>query len=349
MLRMGGNPQAIIMKVLRDGLTRDSSFVVGRRDGLAGMTLIEVLVVTALLAVLAGLLLPAVNAAREAGRKAGCAANQTRLALAMSAFDTRQGYLPGWRNRLALAAGVRTAAGASERDASWAVVLLPYLERSDVYRAMLENTLWGDLTPHQGILLPEYLCPSFKPKTQTNPYSVLHYGVNVGTGGNRNDGVLVDNKTTARAAIDDVREGDGLATTMLFGEGAFAADNWPGGWGPGWHREMNRNSVFENSRALLFGLKGTPPTKALNGAEIQLSLPRSKHVGGVNLAFCSGGVRFVKDSIAPHVFAHLVTSLSVWSGSAYTPTNSTQANRWLRAPSAPPVAAEPFQLKEAEY
>ncbi len=314
-----------------------------------GMTLVELLVVIAILAVLLALLLPAVNAAREAGRRTGCAANQTRLALALAAFDSRLGYLPGWRNRLQLAPGVKTAAGADHRLASWAVVLLPYIERTDVLKTMLDNRMWADANPKEGILLTEYLCPSFKPKTQENPYSVLHYGVNVGTGVNRNDGVLVDGTAASRMSLEDVREGDGLDQTMLVSEGAFDDKDWS--WGPGWHWPMNGNLVFDNhnGRALLFGLKGGPVTKVINGPGSQHSLPRSKHVGGVNLTFCNGSVRFIKDSLPTHVFAHLVTSSTAWKNPAYTPHNSTEANRWLRAPSAPPVANEPFQLKESDF
>jgi prepilin-type N-terminal cleavage/methylation domain-containing protein len=318
-----------------------------RRAGPEGMTLIELLVVAAILAVLAGLLLPAVHAVRETGRRTGCAANQTRLALAFAAFDSRLGYLPGWRNRLQLAPGVKTAAGADHRLASWAVVLLPYIERTDVLNTMLANKMWADANPKEGILLTEYLCPSFKPKTQENAYSVLHYGVNVGTGANRNDGVLVDGTAASRMSLEDVREGDGLDQTMLVSEGAFDDKDWS--WGPGWHFPMDRKSVFDNGRALLFGLKGGPVTKVINGPGSQHSLPRSKHVGGVNQTFCNGSVRFIKDSLPPHVYAHLVTSASVWSGSAYTPTNSAAANRWLRAPTAPSVAEEPFQLKQSDY
>lgn len=311
------------------------------------MTLVELLVVVSILALLIALLLPAVNAARETGRRTGCAANQTRLGLAFASFDSRLGYLPGWRSCLQLAPGVKTAAGADNRLVSWAVALLPYIERTDVLTAMLDNTMWNDLNPKQGILLTEYLCPSFKPKTQQYAYSVLHYGVNVGTGLNRNDGVLVDGTTAARMSLEDVREGDGLHQTMLVSEATF--DGWPGGWGPAWHDPMGGSPMFKNAKALLFGLNGGPVAKVINGPERQLSLPRSKHFGGANLTFCNGSVRFVKDTLPPHVFAHFVTSSTAWNSRAYTPHNSTQANGWLRAASAPPVADEPYQLKESDY
>ena len=309
--------------------------------------------VVSIIAVLAGLLLPAINAAREAARRTGCSVNQTRLAIAMSEFDSRQGYLPGWRNRLPLAPGVKTDSGNTYRQASWAVMLLPHIERTDVLTTMLNNEMWGDLSSKQGILLPEFLCPSFQPKTQRYAYSVLHYGVNVGTGINRNDGVLVDNfQGSIRQSLADVSEGDGLKGTFLHSEGAF--ESWPGGWGPAWHiveAELNprRQTVFGNNKLLPFGLSGSPLTKVLNGSVRQLTVPRSRHPGGVVMAFCDGSTKFVKDSLAPHVFAHLTTSRSSWSGSDYTPVNSTNANRWLRASSAPPASEEPLQVTESDY
>jgi len=180
-----------------------------------GFTLVELLVVAGIIAVLVALLLPAINSVREAGRRTACTANLNRLALAMTQFDTQHGGLPGWRNRLPLVGGVQTRWGANSRQASWAVMLLPLLERNDVYAEMAANRLWGDQSPKQGLLMPEFLCPSFKPKTQRYDYSVLHYGVNVGSGVDPDDGVLVDNLGAHRMSLEDVNAGDGTAFTML--------------------------------------------------------------------------------------------------------------------------------------
>src|SRR5438270_10812508 len=61
-------------------------------------TLVEMLVVISIIAVLAALLLPAVNMAREAARKAQCSNNLRNLALAAQQFDSAKGYYPASRN-----------------------------------------------------------------------------------------------------------------------------------------------------------------------------------------------------------------------------------------------------------
>ena len=62
-----------------------------------GFTLVELLVVIAIIGVLVSLLLPAVNAAREAARKAQCINNMRQIVLATSNYESAQGHFPPGR------------------------------------------------------------------------------------------------------------------------------------------------------------------------------------------------------------------------------------------------------------
>jgi prepilin-type N-terminal cleavage/methylation domain-containing protein/prepilin-type processing-associated H-X9-DG protein len=129
-----------------------------------GFTLIELLVVIAIIAVLISLLLPAVQAAREAGRRASCVNNLKQLGLALhnyiSANDTLPpggfpGYLPEY--------GIFI----NNADFSVHARLLPYLEQQSLYNAAnfsvaAFNSSVGDLINHtvHATRVSAFLCPS---------------------------------------------------------------------------------------------------------------------------------------------------------------------------------------------
>ncbi len=95
-----------------------------------GFTLVELLVVISIIAMLAGLILPAVNQAREAGRRIVCTNNQQQIVKAMLQYELRQGAYPGYVNPQ----GVSSAGGVTgaTRPVGWMFSLLPFLERNDI-------------------------------------------------------------------------------------------------------------------------------------------------------------------------------------------------------------------------
>jgi prepilin-type N-terminal cleavage/methylation domain-containing protein len=94
-----------------------------------GATLVEVLVVVAIVAVLAGLLLPAVQAAREAGRRTWCQGNLRQLALGCLAHESVRGFLPtgGWGGAWA---GDPDRGFDSKQPGGWAFNVLPHVEQT---------------------------------------------------------------------------------------------------------------------------------------------------------------------------------------------------------------------------
>ena len=81
-----------------------------------GFTLVELLVVIAVIGILLALLLPAVQSARESGRKTACMSNAYQLGMAVNRYDQDKGKVPGWANSL------------GGRDVSWPVMSLPTLK-----------------------------------------------------------------------------------------------------------------------------------------------------------------------------------------------------------------------------
>jgi prepilin-type N-terminal cleavage/methylation domain-containing protein/prepilin-type processing-associated H-X9-DG protein len=145
-----------------------------------GFTLIELLVVIAIIAVLIGLLLPAVQAAREAARRMQCVNHLKQLGLALANYEGTVGGLPP--------SVVVAKNGTGFWSNGWSINarLLPFVEQGSAYNAInftlaysaAENTTIPQLT------VSSYLCPSEirpEPKTSaTSRFGVASYNWNVG-------------------------------------------------------------------------------------------------------------------------------------------------------------------------
>jgi prepilin-type N-terminal cleavage/methylation domain-containing protein len=219
-------------------------------------TLVEMLVVIAIIAVLAALLLPAIQMAREAARRAQCSNNMRNLHLAMLQFDQAKGQLPGsrtfWndaRYKATFLPPTWQTSGAAQHALTWVHEILPYLEQKQM-RDLVEQMLQDPAVSTKDVRLITgklnvVFCPSdeiddsLSPITQL-PYSQLSYGVNSGVPDNivppplvqqtgydwAQNGMLVNRMKGANLAVELQkipsptlqRVVDGASNTILFAE-----------------------------------------------------------------------------------------------------------------------------------
>ncbi len=131
-----------------------------------GFTLIELLVVIAIIAILIGLLLPAVQQAREAASRSTCTNNLKQIGLAIHNYHDAKNDLPP--SRLGVGG-----------YASWCVLILPYLEQASLYNQWdLTQTYYLQTAGARSTGLAVFSCPSRRrPGQQSTQYDVPSNGV----------------------------------------------------------------------------------------------------------------------------------------------------------------------------
>ena len=269
-----------------------------------GFTLVELLVVIAVIGILLALLLPAVQSARESGRKTACMSNAYQLGMAVNRYDQDKGRVPCWQNEV----------GDGPLYVSWAVMLLPYIERNDLYDQWSGWNV-GDPNPVP-VRIGLFQCAS-SPPAASNP-APLAYAGNSGDGyasANTSDGVM--QALNVSYSLDTVADGDGTATTLLFAEKAatISAGEW-------------ESSDFQSSWTYPSSTTAAAFTFQTNQAATCLSQfpafgqgaagrPTSSHVGGWVVTFCDGHTYFLRNDVDGGTYANLVTSKNSTATAAY--------------------------------
>lgn len=144
-----------------------------RRRGRGGFTLVELLVVITIIGMLMALLMPAIQAARESGRRATCMNNQKNIGLAMLTYESSRREFPGYLNKIAV------DSTGDPVITSWVGALLPQLDRNDLYQAFTTDTTLQSDNGSRSVELGILLCPSDPPQSSSGG-PPLAYVVNCG-------------------------------------------------------------------------------------------------------------------------------------------------------------------------
>jgi prepilin-type processing-associated H-X9-DG protein/prepilin-type N-terminal cleavage/methylation domain-containing protein len=267
-----------------------------RAPARSGFTLVELLVTLGVVSLLIGLLLPAVQRARDAANRTACSSNLRQITLALHQYHDRDGRFPP------ATSNVRTQ---PFRLMNWHTRILPFIEQDALWAAATEAF---DRSPdilavaHQSLHTQSvrlFVCPSDRRTRQVKwdpgTWAVTSYLGNSGHHAGSQDGTLYLNSQVTIASITD-----GTSTTLLVGERpapTVTRGSWYGGSGL---VATGSTDSHLGVRELLQDLD--LPYMCPTPLHFRPGSPNapcaylhywSFHTGGANFAFCDGSVRFL--------------------------------------------------------
>lgn len=284
--------------------TRDNAF-----------TLVELLVVIAIISILILLLLPAVNAAREAARRASCMNNLVQLSVALHNYEYHFEALPP---------GVTNASGpiahvAVGNHTSWIVHILPYLEENAMFSAYdfeagayAEKNAQVRNAPLTTVECPSSPMPNLPDRRDAfSSYAGCHHGTETPID-ETNNGLLFLN---SKVRYGDIY--DGSSNTILLGE--LRVEDNSLGWVSGTRATLRNTGQFKrtpfnvNVNAAAPSLPddenevdndaGAPGDAEIPDPNLFVGGFGSYHAGDVaNFAFADGSVRSISAHIEQRVF-----------------------------------------------
>jgi prepilin-type N-terminal cleavage/methylation domain-containing protein/prepilin-type processing-associated H-X9-DG protein len=291
----------------------------------AGFTLVELLVVIAIIGILIALLLPAVQAAREAARRADCTNKLRQIGLALLNYENSFQRFPAGT---VIRFDGGCISGGDCRGTAFYVTILPYLEEAMVeeqykpyYVADRGWLGWAGNSQYRNIAMPIYICPS-EGKWTNYPTRRTYFGV---VGGDEadargwrgdvfTDGVMYINSFTKLQEIND-----GTSATFAVGESIH-----PARWG------MANYGNGDLGGPVAWYMGGAAPRNRLDKASLGRMLRSTKypinseqfpidpddendmpfgspHPMGASFVFCDGHVSFIKNTIDMAAYRALST------------------------------------------
>jgi prepilin-type N-terminal cleavage/methylation domain-containing protein/prepilin-type processing-associated H-X9-DG protein len=304
-----------------------------------GFTLVELLVVIAIIGVLVALLLPAVQAAREAARRMQCTNHMRQLGLACHNFVDVRGVIPPSRTATAGFPPLGVPRGVYH---GWACWILPYMEQGNLNYDYTKHFGHADNRKAIETQIRTLYCPS-SPTQKRVAVPLSHGGFNISNHAAADYGVcrLVESGlwTSFPNDVDRYEShvvtgtsmgpysyntgeslrvmrwpmvSDGLSNTFFYLEDAGRPEAWRANWrktqsgatipNAGWSDESNE-----------WGFQGCTPPNDTRPGKTAINCtnngePYSFHAAGVNAGMCDGSVRFVSNNTPIRTFARLVTA-----------------------------------------
>ncbi|MGD9719585.1 MAG: DUF1559 domain-containing protein [Pirellulales bacterium] len=299
-----------------------------------GFTLVELLVVIAIIAMLTALLVPAVQRAREAGRRATCMNNQSQIGKAVMNYATSKDRLPsGFSNHPDTTVGTYCM--------GWVPPMLPYIEQKPLYDQIMSSAVLVSTALPRKYEIPLLICPTWS--RTGSEMAPLSYVVNAGmndlyppTGNASRDyqenGVFFDHFKPAmppvgKAVTTDlsfITRNDGTSSTVLFSESVETRD-WLGRAGPTSPYWPNDASPPQDQgstwwQGIVWYTQGIPSNgvgylnrPAQPGVPLDdryFAKPTSQHPGGFLMTFVDGHTLFVSEDVDYHLYALVMAPAS---------------------------------------
>ena len=304
----------------------DRSSVIRRGNRRTGFTLVELLVVIAIIGILIALLLPAVQAAREAARRSQCLNNMRQLGIAVLNYESATTTFPyGWNTW----------------GAGWQLPVLPFAELGAIYDTMdvaagsQGPDMWNNGSAYQvacETVIPVFRCPSMQQPEHVSSNGIARrvpssYRGNAGSEASSDDAqtiTIAGTKGLNEVEQDGIFYGcsgvrigeisDGTSHTLMLGESRpmneFNKDGQsldffyigsPQAWPCRCDGGNAGSEVSEYVGTTIFPLNAYVHDMTLSGRAMEIGFG-SYHAGGAHVTLCDGSTKFLMDDIDMDVY-----------------------------------------------